>query len=183
MFIDKQKAKEVGSITVASHELLHPVFNAAIGDAKAQGKIVREFKKAMTSKQKRFVRNKLRANVEPKDWNTEYLNYFSDAILKGEINYDKNLFEKLKDVVLRILKGAGFDNVSFDSGREVYNFLKEYNTSLKETGQVSEKAVEAIKTAETKRTTKLRKKNANAPEVKAATVGRVHYGKNPHYRR
>ena len=173
MFIDKQKAKEVGSITVASHELLHPVFNAAIGDAKAQGKIVREFKKAMTSKQKRFVRNKLRANVEPKDWNTEYLNYFSDAILKGEINYDKNLFEKLKDVVLRILKGAGFDNVSFDSGREVYNFLKEYNTSLKETGQVSEKAVEAIKTAETKRTTKLRKKNANAPEVKAATVGRV----------
>mgnify|MGYP003665195909 FL=1 len=173
MFIDKQKAKEVNSISVASHELLHPVFNAAIGSANAQGKIVREFKKAMTSKQKRFVRNKLRANVEPKDWNTEYLNYFSDAILKGEINYDKNLFEKLKDIVLRILKGAGFDNVSFDSGREVYNFLKEYNTSLKETGQVSEKAVEAIKTAETKRTTKLRKKNANAPEVKAATVGRV----------
>ena len=172
MFIDKQKAKEVGAITVASHELLHPVFNAAIGDAKAQGKIVREFKKAMTSKQKRFVRNKLKANVNPADWNTEYLNYFSDAILKGEINYDKTLFEKLKDVVLRVLKGAGFENVSFDSGREVYNFLKEYNTSLKETGQVSEKAVEAIKTAETKRTTKLRKENADAPEVKAATINR-----------
>ena len=173
MFIDKQKAKEVGAISGASHELLHPVFNAAIGSANAQGKIVKEFKKAMTSKQKRFVRNKLKANVKPENWNTEYLNYFSDAILKGEINYDKTLFEKLKDIVLGILKGAGFDNVSFDSGREVYNFLKEYNTSLKETGQVSEKAVEAIKTAETKRTTKLRKENSNAPEVKAATVSRV----------
>ena len=161
MFIDKQKAKEVGAITGASHELLHPVFNAAIGDAKAQGKIVREFKKAMTSKQKRFVRNKLKANVDPKNWNTEYLTYFSDAILKGEINYDKNLFEKLKDVVLRVLKGAGFDNASFDSGREVYNFLKEYNTSLKETGQVSEKAVEAIKAAE------------QAKGIKVADVGRV----------
>ena len=173
MFIDKQKAKEVGAITGASHELLHPVFNAAIGDAKAQGKTVREFKKAMTSKQRRVVRNKLRANVDPENWNTEYLNYFSDAILKNEINYDKNLFEKLKDVVIRILKGAGFDNVSFDNGREVYNFLKEYNTSLKETGQVSEKAIEAIKTAETKRTAELRKEKVNAPEVKAATVGRV----------
>ncbi len=161
MFIDKQKAKEVGAITGASHELLHPVFNAAIGDAKAQGKIVREFKKAMTSKQKRFVRNKLKANVDPKNWNTEYLTYFSDAILKNEINYDKNLFEKLKDVVLRVLKGAGFDNASFDSGREVYNFLKEYNTSLKETGQVSEKAVEAIKAAE------------QAKGIKVADVGRV----------
>ncbi len=161
MFIDKQKAKEVGAITGASHELLHPVFNAAIGDAKAQGKIVREFKKAMTSKQKRFVRNKLKANVKPENWNTEYLNYFSDAILKNEIDYDKTLFEKLKDVVLRVLKGAGFDNVSFDSGREVYNFLKEYNTSLKETGQVSEKAVEAIKAAE------------QAKGIKVADVGRV----------
>ena len=173
MLIDKQKAKEVGAITGASHELLHPVFNAAIGDANAQGKIVKEFKKAMTSKQKRFVRNKLKANVDPENWNTEYLNYFSDAILKGEINYDKTLFENLKDIVLRILKGAGFDNVSFDSGREVYNFLKEYNTSLKETGQVSEKAVEAIKAAETKRTAELRKDKANAPEVKAATVSKV----------
>ena len=71
-----------------------------------------------------------------------------------------------------MLKGAGFENVSFDSGREVYNFLKEYNTSLKETGQVSEKAVEAIKAAETKRTAELRKENADAPEVKAATIGR-----------
>jgi hypothetical protein len=173
MLIDESVAKMTGAITAASHEILHPVFNAALGDANAQGEIVKEFKKAMTSKQRRFVRNKLKANVDPKNWNTEYLTYFSDAILKNEINYDKNLFEKLKDVVLRVLKGAGFDNVSFDSGREVYNFLKEYNTSLKETGQVSEKAVEAIKAAETKRTTELRKENADAPEVKAATIGRV----------
>ena len=173
MLIDESVAKMTGAITAASHEILHPVFNAALGDANAQGEIVKEFKKAMTSKQRRFVRNKLKANVDPKNWNTEYLTYFSDAILKNEINYDKNLFEKLKDVVLRVLKGAGFENVSFDSGREVYNFLKEYNTSLKETGQVSEKAVEAIKAAETKRTAELRKENADAPEVKAATIGRV----------
>ena len=162
MLIDESVAKMTGAITAASHEILHPVFNAALGDANAQGEIVKEFKKAMTSKQRRFVRNKLKANGIPAEkWNTEYLTYFSDAILLNEINYDKNLFEKLKDVVLRVLKGAGFENVSFDSGREVYNFLKEYNTSLKETGQVSEKAVEAIKTAE------------QAKGVKVADVGRV----------
>ena len=106
MLIDESVAKMTGAITAASHEILHPVFNAALGDANAQGEIVKEFKKAMTSKQRRFVRNKLKANVDPKNWNTEYLTYFSDAILKNEINYDKNLFEKLKDVVLRVLKGA-----------------------------------------------------------------------------
>ena len=162
MLIDESVAKMTGAITAASHEILHPVFNAALGDANAQGEIVKEFKKAMTSKQRRFVRNKLKESGIPAEkWNTEYLTYFSDAILLNEINYDKNLFEKLKDVVLRVLKGAGFENVSFDSGREVYNFLKEYNTSLKETGQVSEKAVEAIKTAE------------QAKGVKVADVGRV----------
>jgi citrate lyase gamma subunit len=150
IFIDKQRAKEVGAVSVVMHEILHPILNATIGNAKNQAAIVSEFKKAMTSNQRSWVEKQLKKNVDPSNWDTEYLNYFSDGILRGEINYNKTTFEKLKDIITRILKGKGFDNISFDSGRDVYNFLKEYNTSVQKTGRVSDVAVEAIKAAEAK---------------------------------
>ena len=150
MFIDKQRAMEIGAVSVGTHEILHPVLNAVVGGKENQGVVVNEFKKAMTSKQRAYVDAQLQANVDPKNWDTEYLNYFSDGILKGKINYDQTLFEKLGDIIIKIFKGKGFDNISFDNGRDVYNFLKEYNTSVKETGKVSSKAVEAIKAGEAK---------------------------------
>mgnify|MGYP003626763856 CR=1 FL=1 len=150
IFIDKQRAMEVEAVSVGTHEILHPILNAVVGNKENQGNIVNEFKKAMTSKQRAYVDAQLTANVDPSNWDTEYLNYFSDGILKGKINYDQTLFERLGDVIIRIFKGKGFDNISFDNGRDVYNFLKEYNTSVKETGKVSSKAVEAIKAGEVK---------------------------------
>ena len=150
IFIDKQRAKKVGAVSVAMHEILHPILNATIGNAKNQAAIVSEFKKAMTSNQRKWVESQLRKNVDPSNWDTEYLNYFSDGILRGEINYDRTTFEKIKDIITRILKGKGFNNISFDSGRDVYNFLKEYNTSVQKTGKVSERAIEAIKAGEEK---------------------------------
>ncbi len=151
IFIDKQRAKNVGAVSVAMHEILHPILNATIGNSKNQAVIVSQFKKAMTANQRKWVESQLKQNVDPASWDTEYLNYFSDGILRGEINYDRTTFEKLKDIITRILKGKGFDNISFDSGRDVFNFLKEYNTSVKETGKVSDVAVEAIKAGEIKK--------------------------------
>ena len=39
----------------------------------------------MTKSQISYVEKALKASVDPKDWNTEYINYFSDGILKNEI--------------------------------------------------------------------------------------------------
>jgi hypothetical protein len=155
MLIDKQRAKEVGAVSVGTHELLHPILNALVGGAKTQGQFVQDFKKSMTKSQISYVEKALKANVDPENWNTEYINYFSDGILKNEITYDKTLFEKLGDVIVKLFKGQGFDNISFDNGKDVYNFLKEYNTSIKESGSVSDKAISAIKKAEVKKKTKV----------------------------
>ena len=155
MLIDKQRAKEVGAVSVGTHELLHPVLNALVGGVKTQGQFVQDFKKSMTKSQISYVEKALKANVDPENWNTEYINYFSDGILKNEITYDKTLFEKLGDIIVKLFKGQGFDNISFDNGKDVYNFLKEYNTSIKESGSVSDKAISAIKKAEVKKKTKV----------------------------
>ncbi len=55
MFIDKQRAMEIGAVSVGTHEILHPVLNAVVGGKENQGVVVNEFKKAMTSKQRAYV--------------------------------------------------------------------------------------------------------------------------------
>jgi hypothetical protein len=163
LFINKAQAKRsidiatgnTGAISVASHEVLHPIFNALIGGATAQGNFVNEFRTRMTGKQKAWIDSELKARgYDESVTGIELMNVFSDGIIKNQISYDQTLFEKLGDSILRLFKGQGFDNLSFDNGKEVYNFLKEYNTSIKE-GKLSEKAIDVIKKSEEKKGVKV----------------------------
>ena len=156
LFINKAQAKRsiniatgnTGAISVASHEVLHPIFNALIGGATTQGEFVQQFRTRMTGKQKTYVDSQLKKRGYDKSvTGIELMNIFSDGIVKNEINYDQTLFEKLGDSIVRLFKGEGFDKLSFDNGKDVYNFLKEYNTSIKE-GKLSDKAISTIKEAE-----------------------------------
>ena len=145
IFINKEVASKQGAINVGAHEFLHPIFNKLIGDVENQGKYVRQFRKSMTSAQRRFVDNKMRERgyTSQDQYNTEYINVFSDALRNKQINYDKNTFEKIGDAVLGIFKPKGYENASFKSGKEVYNFIKEYDKSIQE-GKLTESAKKAL---------------------------------------
>tara|TARA_R110002153_G_scaffold490_1_gene2420 strand:- start:1127 stop:8572 length:7446 start_codon:yes stop_codon:yes gene_type:complete len=163
VFINKAQAKRsiniatgnIGAISVASHEVLHPIFNALIGGAKTQGQFVKQFQTRMTGKQKTYVKSELKKRGYNRDATAiELMNIFSDGIIKNEINYDRTLFEKLGDSIVKLFNSQGFDKLSFDNGQEVYNFLKEYNTSIK-AGKLSDKAISTIKEAEAKKGVKV----------------------------
>ena len=163
LFINKAQAKRsidistgnTGAISVASHEVLHPIFNALIGDAKTQSEFVQQFRKRMTSKQKTYVDSQIKKRGYGQELTgIELMNIFSDGIIKNEITYDQTFFEKVGESIIRLFKGEGFDRLSFDNGQDVYNFLKEYNTSIKE-GKLSDKAITTIKEAETKKKVKV----------------------------
>ena len=163
LFINKAKAKRsidistgnTGAISVASHEVLHPIFNALIGDAKTQSEFVQQFRKRMTSKQKTYVDSQIKKRGYGQELTgIELMNIFSDGIIKNEITYDQTFFEKVGESIIRLFKGEGFDRLSFDNGQDVYNFLKEYNTSIKE-GKLSDKAISTIKEAEEKKKVKV----------------------------
>jgi hypothetical protein len=145
IFINKEVASKQGAINVGAHEFLHPVFNKLIGDVKTQGKYVQQFKRAMTSTQRRFMEKEMRNRGYTKglQYNTEYINVFADALRKKQINYDKTVFEKVGDAVLSIIQPKGYDNASFESGRDVYNFIKEYDKSIEE-GKLTKAAEAAI---------------------------------------
>ena len=145
ILINKEVAREQGAINVGAHEVLHPVFNKLIGDSKQQGKIVKQFRRAMTSSQRAFVDKAMRTRgyTTANQYNTEYINVFADALRKKQINYDKTTFEKISGAITGVFKSKGYDNISFESGKDVYNFVKEYDISA-EQGSLTEAASKAL---------------------------------------
>ncbi len=145
IFINKEVSSKLGAVNVGAHEFLHPVFNKLIGNAKDQGKMVRQFRRSMTSSQRRFVDAQMKKRgYTGKEYNTEYVNVFSDALRKKQINYDKTTFEKIGDAIVGVFKPVGYTNIGFESGKDVYNFIKEFDQSA-EQGKLTAKAAEALK--------------------------------------
>ena len=140
LYLDMETALEVGEINVAGHELLHPIFNKLIGDPAKQGKIVEDFKKQLTQKELDVMEQEMLERgytLENGKYNTEYINVFSDGITKGFVGFNDSVFSKVGDVITGLFKNVGFKNISFDSGRGVYNFLKAYHEGL-DTGKFNE---------------------------------------------
>ena len=146
IYINKEVAQETGAVSVGSHELLHGILNKEL-KGKDATKLVQDFRNQLNEKQLSVLDSKLQA-VDEKgnrlysdDYLTqnpdEALTLFSDAIAKKEIAYDDNVFTKLKDFLTPILRKAGFSKIKFETGKDVYNFLREYNKSIKE-GKLSE---------------------------------------------
>ena len=140
LYLDMETALDVGEINVAGHELLHPIFNKLIGDPAKQGKIVEDFKNQLTQKELEVMEQEMLERgytIENGKYNTEYINVFSDGITKGFVGFNDGVFSKVGDVITGLFKGVGFKNISFDSGRGVYNFLKAYHEGL-DTGKFNE---------------------------------------------
>ena len=61
----------------------------------------------------------------------EAVTLFSDAINTGDIKFQENIFTKLGDRVRRVMQRFGVD-IKFNTGRDVYNFVKDYNKRFRE---------------------------------------------------
>lgn len=60
----------------------------------------------------------------------EVLTLYSDAIDNGSVVFDDDIFTRIGDVIRRVLQRLGVKNIEFNSGRDVYNFIKDYNRSI-----------------------------------------------------
>ena len=81
IFIDKQRARRVSAVSVGTHEVLHPILNALVGDKKSQGILIKDFKKSLSQDQINYVQDQLNKNVEKSEHDAEFINYFSDGII------------------------------------------------------------------------------------------------------
>ena len=145
IYIDKVEAAKKEKVTTGSHELLHGILANA---AKIDNKILEDFKKQLSTDQINIVNKKLTDNYDAKYIKNnpdEFITQFSDAIAAGEISYNENLFTKLGDLITPILRAVGFNKIKFETGRDVYNFMREYNKSMDQ-GQISRDILQAVNT-------------------------------------
>ena len=57
--------------------------------------------------------------------------------------FEENLFTRIGDTIRRVLQKAGFTGIKFNNGRDVYNFIKDYNKSI-EKGKLTKAQKKAV---------------------------------------
>tara|TARA_B100001057_G_scaffold447100_1_gene486316 strand:+ start:2608 stop:9120 length:6513 start_codon:yes stop_codon:yes gene_type:complete len=147
-YINKEVAGQFETITEPSHELLHPILKESL-KANPQ-KLVNEFKKVIGEYNVRLVQKRIDGidvyTDEYMESNPdEFITQFGDMILEGEITYNDNIFTKLGDYITPLLRKFGFKKIKFDTGRDVYNFMREYSKGI-ERGKLSEDVKAVIPT-------------------------------------
>ena len=145
IILNKQQALRAnGTVTVATHEVLHPILNALVGDVNEQEKVVKQFKKAATWNQRRWVAQQIRnKNLSKEEANTEWLTIFAEGVSNKDINYDLNVFERMSAAISSIFASKGLDKVGFENGDQVYLFIKKYAESASK-GEFDPEVREAI---------------------------------------
>ena len=144
VYINKEVASKMKN--VGAHEVLHGILFKHVGDASKQKVLVDNFKNQISTKQKDDIEAYMSkrgydVSIDEQGNNTqeyyeEYLSNFSDAVVDGVVKFDENVFTKIGDLIAPILRAAGFSQISFDTGKGVYNFMREYNKSI-EKGRLS----------------------------------------------
>ena len=145
--INKDVAGSTGQVNVGAHEVLHGVVAKhmqAIGEA-GRAKLISGFLNKLTVEQRSYIQEKIdQRNTEFNeniDINSdeEVLNIFSDGITKGDITFNEGIFDKIKNWIQEILRKLGIVK-EFANGRQVYNFLKDYQKSVDKGGFLSKRA-------------------------------------------
>ena len=143
-FINADMLIEIDQLNVGAHETLHPILNEIIGNSDKQGELIENFKKNLSKEQLAF----LEADMEQRgytdaQYNTEYLTVFSDAVANKNITYNESLFTKIGDYLMPLFRAVGFKKLKFDSGKDVYNFMREYSKAA-EKGSLSKDIIGAV---------------------------------------
>ncbi|MBC8398282.1 MAG: hypothetical protein H8E16_14430, partial [Flavobacteriales bacterium] len=158
VYINREIASKLASVSVGSHELLHGVTAGHLlgsdGLVTKQGiEFIDDMRNRMSSKERAIVEKRIEDNYKyerdkdgektrTKDKNEyydEYLNVFHDAIVKKQITYNPTI-EKIGQVFSKMFRTKGFDNIKFDNGKDVYDFVKTYSKDILK-GKVSKETI------------------------------------------
>ena len=153
--INEDVATKTYATNVAGHEFLHKVLNQTFkSNPKTQVKVG----KALINKlaemdleqvtNSKFARRLAEYSSAPENVQAEeILTVLSDSIATGDLQFNNNIFTKIGDVIRQALQNIGLKSVKFNTGKDVYNFVKDYNKSIEKgrlRGAIKKAAVEGI---------------------------------------
>ena len=139
--INEEVAKKTGAINVGSHEFLHAVLFKTLKDspdtAISLGNSLKEELDKLNSNEINNSEFKERLKLYEDESSAvqgeEVLALFSDATATGDLKFNENLFTKIGDQFRKIFDAVGYKR-TFDSGKDVYNFIKDYNKDISKGG-------------------------------------------------
>jgi len=141
IIINKDSAKKTLSVNVASHELFHGILFKTLKEntgaaINLKNELLKELNKINITEANPALKRRLELyKNKPEEIQAEELMaIYADAIANKEIVYNENIFTRLGDFVRRILQDSGFIKIKFDTGRDVYNFIKDYNKDIAKGG-------------------------------------------------
>ena len=127
IYVNKEGAKTLRDISVGQHELLHGVMGKQLGNV--GGETVQQFKDSLSKSELDILQPRIDSSYGGDPTTEEYFNTFVDAVVKGDIKFNENIFTKIGDFITKnLLKPMGFSNaqLGFKDGRQVFNFVKDY---------------------------------------------------------
>jgi hypothetical protein len=153
IIIDKQQAAKMFAFNVAGHELLHKVLRKTIYSTEEikdkEGNVIGQKEvgavRGMTMALKTYLNNLDPETLNDKDFKArlalynkegksvkaeETLTIFADALRLGELELNETALTKVGDFIRRALQDLGWINIKFKDGKDVLNFLKDYNKAI-----------------------------------------------------
>ena len=153
--INKDVAADTYAVNVAGHEFLHKVLSKTFENnpqtqTQVGGALINELAKIDLAQvtNSKFAKRLDEYSAAPENVQAEeILTLLSDSITTGDLQFNENIFTKVGDVIRRFLQDIGFKSVKFNTGRDVYNFVKDYNKSIEKgklRGALKKVAVEGV---------------------------------------
>ncbi|MHA2243072.1 MAG: hypothetical protein ACXACE_15840, partial [Candidatus Thorarchaeota archaeon] len=143
--------KDIGNISDPSHEGLHALIFQTVrkspDTARRLGESLQEQLNKVDSNliEDSGIRERLELyNQDPTAVQMEeVLTLFSDTVRNGTVKFNDSTFTKIGDFIRQFLSKLGV-KAKFNNGRDVYNFIKDYNKSI-ESGKLTRGQVRAAK--------------------------------------
>lgn len=155
IIVDKQQAAKTFAFNVAGHELLHKVLRKTLynieeikdenGNVVGQKTVGSEAARGMANAMKTYLNDLDPEILKDKDFKErlalynsegksvkaeETLTLFADALRLGQLELKETALTKIGDYVRRVMQDWGFINIKFKDGKDVLNFLKDYNRAI-----------------------------------------------------
>ena len=135
IIINRKKSLQAGFITTAQHEFLHVVLNDALGQTSqkllgaAAYKFISDNQQIIKSYKGEF--NQRLAAYDGSNVFSEVMPLLSEAMTKKDLVISEGFLQNMKDVFRQTLQQYGARDITFDTGQDVLNFIKDYNKTIK----------------------------------------------------
>ena len=135
IYLNKENSLKIGgNVNVAAHEFLHSALYQTIGgDSDVQKKLGDAVIEYVGNKKGGFSQ-KFIDKMEPyqgqSNFGEEVITVMSESILDGSLEFNDGFFTKVGDIVRQQLQKYGLKDIKFNTGKDVYNFIKDYNATI-----------------------------------------------------